>query len=284
VRFVNVAGRTGVLRGEFVADVHEITAGRFGPSMQSCLTDWPAFLAVIDDSLRGDVRLRPLEPELLGPPVPEPRQIFAIGLNYRDHAEETGSPYPEHPVVFTKFVSSLTGPNATVALPSNDVDFEAELVVVLGATARNVVENESWSHVAGLMVGQDLSERTVQTRGGAAQWSLGKSFTGFGPTGPALVTLDELVDADDLAITCRVDTEVLQSSRTSHLIFSVPQLIAYLSSVLTLYPGDLVFTGTPAGVGLTRKPPRLLRGGETLVTEIEGLGLLNTTLTTDERL
>lgn len=278
MRLVTQDGRAGVLVDDGVVDIHALTDGAFGPDIRSCLDEWPRFVAVATSALTLPLETVPLDRAALGPPVPEPRQIFAIGLNYRDHAEETGSPFPEHPVVFTKFVSSLTGPYRKVMLPSDHVDYEAELVAVVGTAAHHVAADEAWSHVAGLMVGQDLSERTVQTRGGAgAQWSLGKSFPGFSPTGPALVTLDEIDDPDDLAIRCRVGDEVLQDSRTSRLIFPVSQLIARLSDVVTLLPGDLVFTGTPAGVGLMRQPPRLLRAGETLITEIEELGSLETT-------
>lgn len=278
MRLVNHRGRAGVLVEGGVADVHALTDGAYGPDVRSCLDDWTGFTAAIAAAPGGRAPVEPLVASELGAPVPEPRQVFAIGLNYRDHAEETGTPLPEHPVVFTKFATSLTGPVATVALPSDDVDFEAELVVVIGTRARGVGEADAWSHVAGLMVGQDLSERVVQTRGAAAQWSLGKSYPGFSPCGPALVTPDELSDPDDLAIGCRIGDEVLQESRTSKLIFPVPALIAYLSGILTLLPGDLIFTGTPSGVGFTRAPQRMLNPGETLVTEIEGLGRLETSL------
>ncbi|UNB54549.1 fumarylacetoacetate hydrolase family protein [Mycolicibacterium sp. YH-1] len=222
---------------------------------------------------------KPFDMRDLGAPVPEPRQIFAIGLNYADHAQETGSQPPEFPVVFTKFASSLSGPVTTVELPSPYVDYEAELVAVVGKTARRVSVTDAWDYVAGLTVGQDLSERVVQTRGGAsAQWSLGKSLPGFSPVGPALVSLDEIRSRDNLAISGRVGDEVLQSSRTSELIFTVPELVSYLSGFLTLFPGDLIFTGTPAGVGFGRDPKRYLRAGETLVTEISELGRLETTL------
>ncbi len=281
MKLVNYRGRAGVLFEDGLADVHQLTGGAFGPDTRSCLDDWDRFRAVIDAATNRTptVTKGKLDEADLGPPVPEPRQIFAIGLNYADHAEEANIPKPEFPVVFTKFVSSLTGPRATVSLPSDTVDYEAELVAVIGREARNVPAADAWSYVAGFMVGQDISERTVQIRGAAAQWSIAKSFPGFSPCGPALVTLDEIASPADLAISCRMGAEVLQNSRTSRMIFPVPELIRYLSSILPLLPGDLIFTGTPAGVGLTRKPPRLLRPGETLITEIEGVGRLTTTFT-----
>ncbi|MFC9553770.1 fumarylacetoacetate hydrolase family protein [Rhodococcus sp. NPDC056960] len=276
MRFVNIDGRAGILVGSGVIDVHTATEGAFGPDITSCLERWDAFV----DAVRSapPTAPRPVDAAELGAPVPRPRQIFAIGLNYADHARETGTATPEYPVVFTKFASSLTGPVTTVTLSSDTVDYEAELVVVIGRTARNVSEADARDHIAGLTVGQDISDRNIQTRGGAgAQWSLGKSLPGYSPIGPALVTLDEISHPDDLAITGRAGDEVLQDSRTSELIFTVPQLVAFLSSNVTLYPGDLIFTGTPSGVGIGRDPKRYLRSGETLVTEIEGLGRLETT-------
>jgi 2-keto-4-pentenoate hydratase/2-oxohepta-3-ene-1,7-dioic acid hydratase in catechol pathway len=200
-----------------------------------------------------------------------PRQVFAIGLNYASHAEESGTALPEFPATFTKFPASLAGPFDDVELPSGTVDWEVELVVVLGRRADRLAEGEAWSHVAGLTVGQDISERTVQFAAGA-QFSLGKSYRGFGPTGPWLVTLEELDHPDDLALGCSVDGETVQEDRTSGLIFGIPRLIAELSAVLPLLPGDIIFTGTPAGVGFTRQPARFLRPGQTLESWIEGIG------------
>lgn len=209
-----------------------------------------------------------------GPPSPSPRQIFAIGLNYVDHAAEAGVSVPTSPLAFTKFVSSLTGPDTTLTLPSGYVDWEAELVVVVGRRAFRVAAAEAWDHVAGLTVGQDLSERRVQLAGDSPQYSLGKSYPGFAPTGPVLVTPDELDDPDDLGIECVLNGETVQSSRTNQLVFGVPELVERLSHVCPLLPGDLIFTGTPAGVGGTRTPPRFLTPGDTLVTTIEGIGSL----------
>jgi 2-keto-4-pentenoate hydratase/2-oxohepta-3-ene-1,7-dioic acid hydratase in catechol pathway len=199
--------------------------------------------------------------------------VFAIGLNYRDHAAESGMPVPDAPATFTKFPTCITGPCADVELPSTAVDWEVELVVVIGLRAHRVAEGAAWTHVAGLTVGQDLSERIVQWAGGG-QFSLGKSFPGFGPLGPCLVTPDALADADDLAIRCAVNGEVVQSSRTSDMVFGVPRLIAELSAVVPLLPGDVIFTGTPAGIGATRKPPRFLQPGDVVTSAIEGIGEL----------
>jgi 2-keto-4-pentenoate hydratase/2-oxohepta-3-ene-1,7-dioic acid hydratase in catechol pathway len=204
--------------------------------------------------------------------------VFAIGMNYAAHAAEAGIEAPEFPPTFTKFPTCLTGPDATVALPSAFVDWEVELVAVIGSAAYEVEVGKGWSHVAGLTVGQDLSERIVQTRPPAPQFSLGKSFPGFGPTGPWVITPDELDDPDDLALGCTVNGEEVQKSRTSDLIFGVDALVHLLSSITPLLPGDLIFTGTPSGVGGTRTPPRFLAPGDELVSTIEGLGTIHTHL------
>jgi 2,4-didehydro-3-deoxy-L-rhamnonate hydrolase len=202
-----------------------------------------------------------------------PRQIFAIGLNYSEHADETGLAEPADPLVFTKFASALSGPVSDVVLPAGgDTDWEVELVVVIAATTRGVSPQDAWDHVAGLTIGQDISERVSQFAGAAPQFSLGKSFAGFAPTGPFIVTPDELDDPDSLAIRSEVNGITMQAGTTRDLIVPVADLIAYLSRVVTLYPGDMIFTGTPAGVGLGRSPAVYLQPGDVLTSEIEGLG------------
>ena len=180
---------------------------------------------------------------------------------------------------FTKFPSCITGPYATVELPSAGIDWEVELVVIIGRTAHDVAAADAWSHVAGLTVGQDLSNRAVQLRPPVPQFSLGKSFPGFGPMGPWLVTPDEFANPDDLALSCTLNGETMQDSRTSDLIFPVSALIECLSGIVTLMPGDVIFTDTPSGVGMARKPPRFLVPGDVLVSTIEGIGSITTTLT-----
>jgi 2-keto-4-pentenoate hydratase/2-oxohepta-3-ene-1,7-dioic acid hydratase in catechol pathway len=189
-----------------------------------------------------------------------------------DHADESGFSAPTDPMVFTKFLSSFTGPAGNIVLPPGNVDWEVELVAVIGRTGANVSEDRAWSHVAGLTIGQDLSERASQMSGPAPQFSLAKSFPGFTPMGPAVVTVDELADPDDLAIECSINGEIVQSARTSQMIFSVPELVARLSRVVTLLPGDLLFTGTPPGVGMGRRPQRFLEAGDVVESRIEGLG------------
>jgi 2-keto-4-pentenoate hydratase/2-oxohepta-3-ene-1,7-dioic acid hydratase in catechol pathway len=214
-------------------------------------------------------------PERLGPPVPRPSQVFAIGLNYRDHAEEAGLPIPEQPMVFTKFPSCLAGPTADVPLTSDRVDWEVEQVVVIGREAHRVRAARAWEHVAGFCVGQDVSDRGVQFADKPPQFSLGKSARCFGPIGPALVSLDEIANRDDMKLRCWLDGELVQDSSTKNLIFPVPELIEYLSRFCVLRPGDLIFTGTPAGVGSVRTPRRYLKAGETIESEIEGIGRLS---------
>lgn len=224
----------------------------------------------------------------LGPPVAGMKNFVCIGLNYADHAAESGLEVPENPVVFTKFASSLTGADVTVRLSGDRVDWEAELVLVVGTGGRDIAEPAAWDAVAGLTVGQDLSDRTVQSWGKPAQFSLGKSFAGYAPTGPAVVTVDEVRaghDPDALRVQCWItdpaeggdagDAErTLQDGTTADLLFSVPELMVRLSRIVELRPGDLIFTGTPAGVGLGRTPQVFLRPGQRLRTEIEGLGVI----------
>lgn len=257
-------------------DIEKASGGRFGPSIESVLQDIGSFgaWAAQADLSAGES----YDPAALGPPVPRPRQIFGIGLNYRDHAAEAGLDIPSELLVFTKFASCLAGPVAQVSLPSDRVDWEVELVVVIGAGGFEIPEAQAWDRVAGLTIGQDLSERRVQFAVKPPQFSLGKSYPGFGPTGPALVTVDELSDRDALRIGCDLDGESVQDGTTADFIFPVAQVVSRLSHVVQLLPGDLIFTGTPAGVGSVRTPRRYLAPGETLTSRIEGLGEITTHL------
>jgi 2-keto-4-pentenoate hydratase/2-oxohepta-3-ene-1,7-dioic acid hydratase in catechol pathway len=270
----NLQGRV-VLIGEENAylDVAEASEGRFSSTPGEVFERWAEFVDWARDIVIASRQV--LDPLELGAPVPEPRQVFAIGLNYRDHASESGFSVPDQPTVFTKFVSSLAGPYGEVALPpGGHTDWEVELVAVIGREGFGISEAEAWSHVAGLTVGQDLSERIMQSAGPVPQFSLGKSFPGFAPTGPWVVTIDELTDPDDLGLGCTVNGTDMQRGRTKDLIFSIPQLVSGLSRVVTLYPGDLIFTGTPAGVGLGRDPQIWLQEGDELVSWVDGIGEL----------
>lgn len=278
MRIANLDGRATLLRaGGRGVDVETASSGRFSHDPQQAFEHWPAlqaWAATLDTAC-----FLPLATDKLQNPVPRPRQVFALGANYRAHAAEAGVAPPEVPVIFTKFPSCLTGPCDAVALPTERVDWEVELVVVMGREARDVPCADAWSFVAGLTAGQDLSERTMQRQGPLPQLSMAKSLAGFGPLGPAVVSVDEFADPDDLELGCAVNGERMQCSRTSDLIFPVPALIEYISRHCTLYPGDLIFTGTPQGVGATRRPPRFLAPGDVLTTWVEGVGELRNPMT-----
>lgn len=279
MRLANLAGRATLVTGDGTGiDVERASRGKLGPDLPSVYDDWTAFAAWAGTA-PDDGEQVALDRGRLGPPSPAPRQIFAIGLNYREHAAESGLDAPTGmPPVFSKFVTSLTGPDTTVTLPpGGQTDWEVELVAVVGLAGSAIPAERAWSHLAGVTVGQDLSERRSQLAGPAPQFGFGKSFPGFAPTGPWLVTPDELPDRDDLELGCAVDGEVVQRGRTADLIVDVPRLVAGLSATVPLLPGDLIFTGTPAGVGLGRSPQRFLQPGERLRSWIEGVGELDQT-------
>lgn len=274
MRLANVNGRAVLLTADDQGvDVALASAGKFGPDLSQVYDDWAGFCSWAA-SVPSDAPDVSFERRELGSPSPAPRQIIAVGLNYRAHAAESGYEAPDQlPPTFTKFVSSLAGPDVEVALPpGGHTDWEVELVAVIGQTVKDVAEDRAWDCVAGLTVGQDLSERISQHSGPAAQFSLGKSFPNFAPVGPWLVTPDAVPDKDDLGLSAAIDGEIVQDGRTRDLIFSVPSLIAKLSATVTLFPGDLIFTGTPAGVGFGRNPQRFLQPGEELRSAIEGIG------------
>ena len=206
-------------------------------------------------------------------PVPHPPKVIAIGLNYRKHAIESNMPIPDEPVVFARFTNAIAGPTDEIVVPAGceQVDWEAELVVVMGRGGKGIAAADVWSRVAGLTCGQDVSDRQEQMRG-MKQFTVSKSYDTFAPIGPHVVSVDDVSDPDDLAISCLVDGERVQNSRTRDLIFSVPEVIEWVSRHISLEPGDLIFTGTPEGVGMGEDPPRYLRGGMVVETEIEGVG------------
>jgi 2,4-diketo-3-deoxy-L-fuconate hydrolase len=273
MRFGNVGGRMQLVVGDGLVDVEAASGGRLPADPVAALERWDA---LVDWARSVDVASGPSVPLVsaaLLAPVPRPRQVFGVGLNYRLHVAEGGRDVPDEPAVFTKFPSCIAGPTSEIPVGSETVDWEVELVVVLGRTAHRVGVDRSWDHVAGLMVGQDISDRAVQMRP-PAQWSLAKSFGGFGPTGPFLVTADDVPERDDLELGCSVNGEEVQKARTSDLIFPVTELVSRLSHIVTLWPGDLIFTGTPSGVGYARTPPRFLHPGDVLTSYIEGIGEL----------
>ena len=208
----------------------------------------------------------------------EPRVLLGIGLNYRQHAAETGTPLPQFPVLFFKNPACVQHPGAPIVLPrwmaSGKVDYECELAVVIGRTAKNVPRAQALEHVLGYCAANDVSARDWQREGGGGQWSRGKSFDTFCPLGPCLVTPEELPNPQALRISTRVGDELLQDWTTSDMIFDVATLIEFLSGSTTLLPGTVILTGTPHGVGMARTPPRFLQAGETVTVEIEGIGAL----------
>jgi 2,4-diketo-3-deoxy-L-fuconate hydrolase len=273
MRFGNVGGRMQLAVGDGLVDVESASGGRLPADPVAALDQWDALAEWARSADAGSAPAVPLSGAALLAPVPRPRQVFGVGLNYRLHVAEGAREVPEEPAVFTKFPSCFAGPPSEIPVGSGTVDWEVERVVALGRPALRVGVDRAWDHVAGLMVGQDISDRAVQMRP-PAQWSLAKSFTGFGPSGPFLVTVDEVPDWDDLELGCSVNGEEVQKARTSDLIFPVPELVSRLSHIVTLWPGDLIFTGTPSGVGYARTPPRFLRAGDVVTSYIEGIGEL----------
>lgn len=277
MRLANHDGRAVILTDDASGfDVATASDGRFGPDIQALYDDWDAFREWAATASGDAVAI---DEAKLGPLTPRPLQSFGIGLNYAEHVAESGFGTPDKlPPVFAKFQSSIAGPFETVELvKGGNTDWEVELVVIVGRTAHRVAAGTGWDYVAGVTVGQDLSERLTQLQGPAPQFGLGKSFPGYSPQGPWLVTPDALPNRDDLAITGELDGEVVQSGRTSQMIFDVPSLIEKLSEVVTLHPGDVIYSGTPSGVGFTREPAWLIQPGQTLVSTIEGIGTIRQT-------
>ncbi|VTS03645.1 fumarylacetoacetate hydrolase family protein [Tuwongella immobilis] len=210
-------------------------------------------------------------------PIQDPGKILCVGLNYRDHAIEGGQPIPTEPVLFGKFPNTLIATGDPIKLPkvSQKVDYEAELVIVIGKRGKHIAESEAMSYVGGYTVGHDVSARDWQFKGSEKQWMIGKTFDTFAPIGPVIVTADELTNPHTLQVSLRLNGQTMQNSNTKEFIFTVPQMLAYLSQVVTLEPGDLIFTGTPPGVGVARKPPVFLKAGDVVEVEIAGIGTIS---------
>ena len=272
----------GVVKGANVLDVSEVAlaAGRSAPFLASMAlfleagTEAEQFIAKLIEDARDDVQGKPLESVELGPPVPRPGKIIAVGLNYKDHAGEAEFELPAAPLIFAKFPNSISGPKDDIVFADDSlqVDSEAELAVVIGRQAKAVTEESAYDYIAGYMALNDVSARSWQFAD--KQWTRGKSCDTFCPTGPWLATRDEIADPHNLKIVGRLNSQVMQESNTQHLIFSIPKLLSYISASITLEPGDIIATGTPSGVGAFRKPPIYMKHGDVAEVEIEKLGIL----------
>ena len=270
MRMAAINHRAVGLAGDRAWDIAEASGGAFGPDPMQVLANWDAFLAWAADNAPdgGDA----YSADDLTCPVPRSEQVFGIGLNYADHAGETGMVAPDDPLVFTKFPSCLAEPNCEIPLVPGNCDWEVELVVVIGRAGRDIAADDIADHIAGFTIGQDVSERVGQFAGGFPQFNLGKSHRNFAPIGPAVVTIDELDNPWDLRLTCERNGVMVQDARTTQFINDIPRLITYLSSICELRPGDIIFTGTPSGVGFGMDPPQFLAPGDVIVSAIEGLG------------
>lgn len=282
MRLVQYSMRSGTRLGVVIGD-RVVDALRAAVSAGLEITAFTSMLALLEagdealDFVRGlksDGNAIPVRSVRLHCPVAS-RKIVAVGLNYKDHAIEADFKIPSAPLCFAKFTSSLTGPFDSIRLPAEDaqVDYEAELGVIIGQRAQRVAEADAMRYVAGYVAFNDVSARKWQFDDG--QWTRGKSCDTFAPNGPFLVTVDEIPDPAALRITTRLNGEILQDSNTNQLIFDIPKLVSYFSHSFTLYPGDLIATGTPAGVGFTRKPPIYLKEGDVVEVEIEQIGRIS---------
>ncbi len=270
-RLANVDGRAVLVSGDHYTDLATHSSGALGPDPMEALTR-PDLLSEISATLDDSAVTGLLADVVLGPPVPRPQKSFGIGLNYGAHAAEGGVEPPSSPLVFTKFPSCLVGPTADVEIRSDGCDYEAELVVVIGRGGRDIAPEDAWDHVVGVTVGQDISDRPAQFAAKPPHFDLGKSFDTFGPIGPVIVSPDELADRNSLRLVCEINGEVRQDGNTSDLIFDVPTLVSFLSGITTLVTGDIIFTGTPEGVG--RAQGKYLADGDVITTTIEGIGTM----------
>lgn len=275
MKLANLAGRPVLVRDDLALDIADASKGAIEPRLEvlSDLSLHDELRALTERAEEAD--WKPFEQPGLGR-VAKPYKAIGVALNYRAHAEESNLPVPDEPSVFAKFASSVVGPyDSVVVEPQYDkVDYEAELVVVMGKTGKNISAADAWSYVAGVTAGQDISDRKEQWRKPINQFTLPKSYDTFSPIGPYLVTVDEFEDPDDIEVAGWVDDLEVQRGRTSDLIFSVPELIAWLSKRVTFEPGDLIFTGTPAGCGVRRTPRLYLSEGKVLRTEVTGVGTM----------
>ncbi len=277
LRFANVGGRASLIShdGSTYLDLETASKGALSPEPMDAFARWDT-VRTFHHALASNAfdTASTLDPSTLGAPSPLPHQVFGIGLNYRSHAEESGMPIPASPLTFTKFTSSIAAPNADIELRSTTVDWEVELVVVISSGGRDISRTRAWDHIAGVAVGQDISDRTLQFATQPPQFSLGKSRRGYSPFGPWLVDASTLAHRDRLHMTMTRNGDGMQDTLTDDLIFDVPAIVEYLSSIVELLPGDVIFTGTPGGVGMSFKPAKFLQPGDVLVSTIDGVGTI----------
>lgn len=270
-RMANIDGRAALVDGDHYYDVETTSAGGVPSDPMEALT-YANELSELNATLNDSEPSGKLADVTLDAPVPRPRNCFGIGLNYADHAAESGMELPTSPVVFTKFPSCIVGPTADVEMRSDGVDYEVELVVVIGLGGKDIAKKDVWDRVVGLTIGQDISDRPLQFSGAPPQFNLGKSFDTFGPIGPYVVSPDLIADPSNLRLSTKINEEVRQDGTTSQLIFDIPSLVSYISHITTLTTGDLIFTGTPDGVGVTQG--KLLQHGDVITSVIQDIGTM----------
>lgn len=269
--FANHAGRAVLVDGDNYHDLEELSGGAVPSDPVAALAHQDS-LHALQKKTAGRTPEGKVDPAKLGAPSPSPEKVFGIGLNYRTHAAESGMDVPDNPVVFAKFSSCITSPNATIELRSEIVDYEAEIVVIIGKSGKDIAKADAWNHVFAVTAGQDVSDRAVQMASKPPHFDLGKSFDTFGPIGPVAVSPDALSNRDAIGVKCLVNGEERQNDTSASLIFDIPFLIEYLSHITTLKTGDVIFTGTPAGVGMMQK--KLLRDGDVITTVVDGVGTM----------
>lgn len=268
-RIANIDNRAALVANGHYYDLETISGGSLDPDPMAALTS-PLQLSALNIELDGYSPTGAVADATLGPPVPRPSKSFAVGLNYRAHAAESSMKVPKNPLVFTKFPSCIVGPTTEVEMRSDSCDYEGELVIVIGPGGKDIVPKDAWDHVIGLTVGQDISDRAAQFAAEPPHFDLGKSFDTFGPIGPVLVSTEEFADPSNLRITTSINGESRQDDTTANMIFDVPTLISYLSHITTLVTGDIIFTGTPEGIGVSHGA--FLSDGDEITTAIDGIG------------
>lgn len=271
LRFASKNGRSHLVVGpdNGLVDLETASGGKFSSEPIEAFRRWDE---VRDFAASFTGTGTPCDVNELDAPSPWPTQVFGIGLNYRSHAEESGMEIPKSPLTFTKFTSSIAHGNAEIPIDGPMVDWEVELVVVISTGGRDISVENAWSHVAGIAVGQDISDRKLQFASQPPQFNLGKSRKNYSPFGPWLIDARDVQNRDALHMTCTLNGEIVQDTMTDDLIFSVSDIISYLSSIVQLLPGDVIYTGTPGGVGVSRKPAVFLKPGDVLVSTIDGIG------------